>query len=57
MARIWSTDGYLAADGLQGCTVCDEALQMAQRLADEWGEPVELEDDDGDWIIHPTNEG
>lgn len=55
MARIYSHDGYIAADGLQGCTVCDEALIAARRLADEWDEPVELEDDDGAWYVFPRD--
>ncbi len=57
MARVWSTDGYLAADGLQGCEVCDEAIQTAQRIADEWGEAVELEDDDGSWLGYQAVDG
>jgi hypothetical protein len=57
MARIYSHDGYLAADGLQGCETCDEALQLAQRIADEWGEAVELEDDDGTWRVYPADAG
>jgi hypothetical protein len=57
MARIYSHDGYIAADGLQGCETCDEALQLAQRLADEWGEWVELHDDDGTWRVHPAVDG
>ena len=56
MARIYSHDGYVAADGLQGCTVCDEAWQTACRIADEWGEPVELEDDDGNWRVYPVGD-
>lgn len=53
MARVYSHDGYIAADGLHGCTVCDEAIQTARRIADEWDEPVELEDDDGNWWVYP----
>jgi hypothetical protein len=53
MARIYSHDGYLAADGLQGREVSD----LACRLADEWGEAVELHDDDGTWRVHPAVDG
>ena len=56
MARIYSHDGYVAADGLQGCETCDEALQLACRIADEWDEAVELEDDDGTWRVHPVGD-
>jgi hypothetical protein len=56
MATIYSHDGYVAADGLQGCETCDEAIQLAHRIADEWGETVELEDDDGTWHVYPTDD-
>jgi hypothetical protein len=56
MVRIYSHDGYVAADGLQGCKTCDEALRLAERLADEWGEAVELEDDDGTWQVFPADD-
>ena len=46
MAAIYN---YQTADtissGLQGCKVCDEAIQAARRIAAERGETVVLEDD------------
>ena len=58
MASIYSLEGggELAA-GLQGCKVCDEAIQAAQRCADELCTDVHLADDDGDWIVHPACDG
>ncbi len=56
MAAIYNYFGDELAAGLQGCSVCDEAIQVAQRKADEIGEDVHLVDDDGDWWVHPRNE-
>ena len=53
MATIYDRDGNLLTAGLQGCNVCDEAIIVAQRIANGMGEPVILEDDDGEWIIEP----
>jgi len=52
-ATIYSTDGEHIAQGLQGCNVCDEALQHARRVAKERDEGVVLEDDDGNWLVYP----
>lgn len=58
MATILSVmDGSLLSDGLQGCNVCDHAIQTAQRLADSRREDVHLIDDDGEWIVHPAVDG
>lgn len=58
MAAIYSTTtDHAITEGLQGCYVCDEAIQAAQRIADELGDDVWLSDDDGDWIVHPAREG
>ncbi len=46
-------DGTAITEGLQGSRVCDEAINMARRIASERGEPVHLSDDDGEWIISP----
>jgi len=57
MAAIYSVDGNEITVGLQGCSVCDEALQTAQRIADARNESVELVDDDGRWLVHPSADG
>ena len=55
MATIYDhEDCYTITDGLQGCDVCDEAIQIAERIADERGKDVLLSDDDGYWVVHPA---
>jgi len=55
MAAIYNYQtGDEITAGLQGCKTCDEALQAAQRAADDKGEDVELVDDDGRWLVHPA---
>lgn len=58
MAAVYdrSTGAELTA-GLQGCRVCDEAIQCAERLADARGEVVRLVDDDGEWLVYPLVDG
>lgn len=51
-ASIYTMDGAELTTGLQGCTVCDEAIDLARRTAAERGEDVHLVDDDGEWIAH-----
>lgn len=54
MAAIYDMDtGDTITDGLQGCNTCDEALDMARRIAAERGESVHLVDDDGEWSVAP----
>jgi hypothetical protein len=53
MASIYTTDGNELTVGLQGCNLCDEAIQAAQRFADDLDTDVELHDDDGRWLVHP----
>lgn len=54
MAAIYNMlDGTAITQGLQGCSVCDEAIQAARRIAADRGEDVHLVDDDGEWIVHP----
>lgn len=54
MASIYDyDDGHPIALGFQGSRVCDEAVQAARRIAADMGEPVELHDDDGEWLVHP----
>jgi hypothetical protein len=54
MAEIYTLDGGLITEGLQGCTVCAEAIKLAKEIADDRGEPVRLYDDDGVWLVHPA---
>lgn len=57
MATIYHYEtGNEITAGLQGCTVCDEAIQAARRIAEDRDEPVELHDDDGEWLVHPDGE-
>lgn len=52
MAAIYTYEtGDAITEGLQGCEICDEAIQIAQRIAADRGEPVVLEDDDGEWLV------
>lgn len=53
MASVYTMDGNELTTGLQGCNTCDEAILAAQRIADRLSEDVHLEDDDGDWVVHP----
>lgn len=53
IAEILDSDGYYITEGLQGCSVCDDALRMARREAKERDEPVFLADDDGNWEVDP----
>ena len=58
MAEIYDAlTGQQITAGLQGCNMCDEALQVACRIADERGHDVQLDDDDGQWIVHPRANG
>ncbi len=57
MAAIYDYEtGDEITVGLQGSDECDEAIRAARRIADERGEPVELHDDDGRWLVHPAGE-
>jgi hypothetical protein len=56
MAAIYTLEGNELSAGLQGCNVCDEAIQAAKRFAQQLGTDVHLVDDDGEWIVHPTDE-
>lgn len=53
MANIYNMNGEYISEGLQGCNVCDEAIQAAKWIAEERDEEVMLEDDDGNWIVSP----
>lgn len=58
MAAVYRlSNGNPLTDGLQGCRICDEAMQAAKYWADELGEDVQLADDDGEWIVHPAIAG
>ena len=53
MAEIYTMNGEEITVGLQGLTVCDEAIQAAKRIAADRGECVRLEDD-GDLLdVYP----
>lgn len=55
MANIYDPiDGTALAEGMQGSNACDEAWQAACAMAAERGSDVELEDDDGEWLVHPN---
>lgn len=54
MAAIYTTSGDIITDGLQGCNLCDEAINTAISIAKERGTDVELVDDDGRWLVHPV---
>lgn len=55
MAKVVDYEtGEVLADGLQGCDSSDEAMQVAERLADDLAAHVELVDDDGHWLVHPA---
>ena len=52
MAAIYDmTTGDVITEGVQGCTVSDEAIDAARRIAARRGETVELYDDDGRWAV------
>lgn len=54
MATIYdASTGDTITEGLQGCERSDEAIRMAQRIAKSRGADVLLEDDDGNWTVHP----
>lgn len=53
MATILDIDGNVRSAGLQGCTVCDQAIQIARRQAAQADEDVLLYDDDGVWRVRP----
>lgn len=54
MASIFNYQtGEHITQGLRGSKTCDEAIQMARRMASDRQEPVVLDDDDGQWVVHP----
>jgi len=55
-ASIYTLEGNEITVGLETCKVSDEAYDMANRLADERGEPVELHDADGVWLVRGGHE-
>lgn len=58
MAAVYDIDsGNELTTGLQGCNKCNEALQVAEGLADSMGRDVHLVDDDGEWAVHPELNG
>ena len=60
MATIYNAEtGSAISDGLQGCETCDEARQAAEQhlREQEYPEGVELEDDDGIWLVTRQDDG
>lgn len=55
-ATIYTTDFATLTEGLQPCTVCDEAIQTARRIAADRQEDVLLSDADGLWRVHPDGD-
>ena len=54
MADIYDfEEGDVITQGLQGSSVCDDAIRFARNIAADRGEPVVLDDDDGAWLVHP----
>ena len=53
MATIYNLDYEHISEGLQGSSICDEAIDAARAIAFERNEEVVLEDDDGCWIVRP----
>jgi len=53
MAEIYDMSGNEITVGLQGCSVCDEAIIAARNIAGDRNEDVHLVDD-GEWIVHPN---
>lgn len=57
MASIYSMEtGQELTAGLRGSAECEEAIQAAERHADELCASVELVDDDGRWEVFPARE-
>ena len=53
MAEIYSKNGEEITAGLQGSSVCNEAIRAAKNIARDRGEEVMLQDDDGRWTVYP----
>ncbi len=55
MARIYDLNGYLLSSGLPGCVICNDAIRMAESIADNHADDVILKDEDVTWLIHHRN--
>lgn len=53
MANIYNMDAEYLSEGLQGSAECDEAINAARDWSTSLDADVMLEDDDGNWIVHP----
>lgn len=53
MATIYTIDGDIIGEGIQGRAQCDAALQLARQIAAYRDEAVELHDDGEAWIVQP----
>lgn len=56
MAAVYNKNGEYITQGLQGSSVCDEALIAAREIAASHNEDVVLHDDDGYWLVSPDGE-
>lgn len=56
MARIYSHDGYMAADARAIAASGETALEHAARIAREWDEPVQLEDGGAEVTVYPDDD-
>ena len=60
MAAVYDYEtGQALAEGLRGCrsALTHEAIDAAERHADNQGKSVLLDDDDGRWLVHPQVHG
>ena len=55
VASIYTRNGDEIATGLAPCTVSDEAVRAARRIAAQRREAVVLDDADGSWLIPPDD--
>jgi len=56
MAELYDLQtGYTITEGLQGSSVCDEAIIIARSEARQRGRIVLLDDDDGQWLVGPRS--
>jgi hypothetical protein len=55
MAALYDLNsGHTITEGVQGSSVCNDALNMAKAIAKERRRTVILDDDDGEWLIGPS---
>jgi hypothetical protein len=52
-ATIYDINGGTLTQGLQGSSVCNQAIIVARETAEQRNEDVILHDDDGFWLVSP----